>query len=473
MLIQSVDCQSIFLIELTKGEIIILVLHTMSGLVEPLIDHDEVKEKLTVEGEFSLSFYIYNTEKNLYFDKVQNKEKIELGGNKFVIDVCDREPSGGLIEKYVEARHEMYDRLNSQFIKEEYTGAIRLSACLDIALEGSGLTYEIIGEFSSRTFENFGRDKGLALFKTIKSRFGVECRPVGTHLIIASEISRVTEGQFRHGHNLSSIAENVDTTDLATYIEGFGAKDEETGQYIATAVHESPYSELYTDEQGRKRLIHADYVYDERFHDDVALLEEIKSRLKDVPDYNLKITYEELTRNGFKLHDYELGDYVWAIHEGLNIRIQPRIISIERYPFNPQISPVIELGVPRRDVTKTVANFQNAAQKIEAVEGGVTQARQLATTAQNRANEAMEAAGGSNESLSDHLNDFNRHLTDEERNVWNQKESPDGAQEKASRAEANAIEHTNQIETTLMQIINEIQEEIRELKEGDGNGNGN
>src|SRR5690625_1841182 len=363
------------------------VLHTMNEIVEPITDFDEFKYKESTEGEKSISFYVQKTEQNEpIFDLIVNKEKIEFDGNKYVIDVCDREPIGTTVEKNIEARHEMFDRLKGEFIEEQYTGALRIGKCLDIALKGSGLTYEVVGNFKSKEFENFGREKGLDLFKKVIERFEVEYRVQGKHLIIAAEIANVTDAQLRHGHNLSSISESVDTTDLATFIKGY-SYDDETEELLAYAEYESPNSHLYRDEKGNKRLIHAEYVYDSRFRHDDQLLEEIKSRLKDTPEYNLQITYEELKKNGFNLHYYQLGDYAWAIYEPLNLDIQVMIISIESYPYNPHLSPVLELGSFRHDVTKTVAGLQGTAKRVDAVEGGLTQAQVTASKAQESADE--------------------------------------------------------------------------------------
>src|SRR5690625_164092 len=405
------------------------VLHTMSGTVEPITDFDEFKYKESTEGEKSLSFYVYKTERNeVIFDLIVNKENIEFDGNKYVIDTCDREPIGTTVEKHIEARHEMFDRLKGEFIEEQYTGALRIGRCLDIALAGSGLTYEIIGNFKSRNFENFGRERGLDLFKKIIDRFGVEYRVQGTHLIIATEIANVTDAQSRHGHNLKSISESVDTTDLATFIKGF-SYDDETDELLAYAEYESPNSHLYRDESGNKRLIRAEYVYDNRFRHDDQLLEEIKSRLKDVPDYNLQITYEELKKNGFNLHYFQLGDYAWAIYEPLNLDIQVRIISIESYPYDPHLSPVLELGSFRHDVTKTVAGLQGTAKRVDAQEESISQARSTASRAQVAADEAQRTVSTSSETLNQHLNDYTRHITDAERQKWNSSVSPGDASE--------------------------------------------
>lgn len=445
------------------------VLQTMDGVIEPITDFSEFAYKRNTEGEESLSFYVHKTESNApVFDLIVNKEKIEFDGNKYVIDVCDREPIGTTIEKYIEARHEMFDRLKGEFIEEEYTGALRIERCLEIALKGSGLTFEVIGTFASREFENFGRNKGIELFKTTISRFGVEYRVQGTHIIVAVNIGNVTDAQFRHAHNLKSISEHVDTTNLATFIKGY-SYDEETGSLLAYAEYESPYSHLYKDEKGNKRLIHADYVYDNRFRHKSEMLAEIKSRLKDTPEYNLVIQYEELKKNGFNLHYYQLGDYVWSIYEPLDLDIQARIISIESYPYDPHLSPVLELGSFRRDVTKTVAGLQGTAKRVDAAEEGISQAKATAARAQVVADEAKQSIGNTGETLTQHLNDYTRHITEAERYKWNNGVKPGDVQEVLQQANSYTDQQIEQLEqiqlAPLVTLINELGQQLVALEQ--------
>lgn len=431
----------------------------MTGIVEPITDFTEFKFRESTEGEKSLSFYVYKTENNKpIFDLIKNKEKIEFDGNKYVIDICDRDPIGTTVEKYIEARHEMFDRLNGTFIEEQYTGYLRIERALEIALEGSGLTFEVIGNFTSREFENFGRAKGLELFKQVIKRWGVEYRVQGTHLIIAQAIGNVTDAQFRHGHNLKSISEHIDTTNLETFIKGF-SYDEETDELLAYAEYESPYSHLYKDENGNKRLIHAEYVYDNRFRDNESLKEHIKSILKDTPDYHLQITYEELKKNGFKLHHYQLGDYVWCIYEPLDLDLQVRIISIESYPYDPHRSPIIELGSFRRDVTKELANIKNTTKQVE---GTVTQAQVLASKAQQAADEVKQSLGTTGTTLEQHLNDYVRHITDEERARWNSGVNSGDVSEIVQQYAPTKLEFNRHVEDNVAHLTQEERDALEQ-----------
>lgn len=450
------------------------VLQTMTSTIEPITDFTEFKTKESTEGEKSLSFYVHKTDNNeSVFDLIQNKEKIEFEGNKYVIDLCDREPIGTTVEKYIEARHEMFDRLKGEFQEEQLTGALRIDRCLNHAFKGTGLTYEVVGSFASEDFENFGRANGNDLFKQIRDRFDVEFRVFGLHVIIAKEIYKVTDAQFRHAHNLKSISEHINTTNLKTFIKGFSYDDD---KLVAQATYESPNSHLYKDEQGNKRLIHADYVYDDRFRHNSELREYIKKQLNDTPDYNLKITYEELKKNGFTLHYFELGDYVWCIYEPLDLDLQVRIISIERYPYNPSISPVLELGSYRTDVTKTVAGLKGTAKKVTQQEQKITQAQKTATSASTKAEEAKLVADTSSTSISEHVNDSVRHITEAERSAWNNKAGSGDMQSILQQAsgytnqeigslERRSKDYVDSIDDALKDLISEMQQEIDELKE--------
>lgn len=435
------------------------VLRTMTGIVEPITDFTEFRHRESTEGEKSLSFYVYKTDRNKrIFDLIKNKEKIEFDGNKYVVDVCDREPIGTTVEKYIEARHEMFDRLNGTFIEVQYTGYLRIERALEIALEGSGLTFEVIGNFTSREFENFGRAKGLELFKQVIKRWGVEYRVQGTHLIIAQAIGNITDAQFRHGHNLKSISEHIDTTNIETFIKGF-SYDDETGELLAYAEYESPYSHLYKDENGNKVLYHAEYVYDNRFRDNESLKEHIKSILKDTPDYHLQITYEELKKNGFKLHHYQLGDYVWCIYEPLDLDLQVRIILIESYPYDPHKSPVIELGSFRRDVTKELANIKNTTKQVE---GTVTQAQVLASRAQQAADEVKQSLGTTGTTLEQHLNDYVRHITDEERARWNSGVNSGDVSEIVQQYAPTKLEFNRHVEDNVAHLTQEERDALEQ-----------
>ncbi|PAD35986.1 phage tail protein [Terribacillus saccharophilus] len=389
---------------------------------EPISDMADFTRKRTTDGTYEISFYVTRTQRNAdIFDAIVNEAYLEIDGELFIIGETSRNPIGNTVEKYVRAQHEMFNKLRT-FIETTRSGALRLNACLDIALAGSGLTYEVVGDFPSEEFENFGQNTGIKLLETIVDRFEVEYRVVGKHLVFAKEIARYTDDHFSHGHNLASIEENVNTDDIRTFIKGFGAVDEETGEYLVTAEYESPYAGLYRDENGNKRLLYAEYVYDERFTNYASLLAELKRTLNDTPEYNLTITYEELKRNGFTLYDFQLGDYVWVKYEPLGLDLQVRIISVEDYPFNSGKSPVIELGNFNVSyvggVVRAERAVQNQSVQISTVTVNVTKAQAEAKKANEAATVVQQQLTQETETWSGHINNSDIHVTPQDKLAW-------------------------------------------------------
>jgi phage minor structural protein len=343
-----------------------LVLHSLSGQIEPLTSVYDCVRKRSVDGEYSLSFLIDRTDRNAaQFDVLNNKSRIECDGELYVVDDCEREPDGESVTKQITANHDMYDRLKAQTVEQSYTAQKPLNEWLDIVLAGTGITYEIIGDFGSEQFDNFGMDQSINLFKQLRDRYVFEYRPIDTHLVIAVMIGTVTDAQFRHGHNLRTFSDDYDTNDLVTQVTMFGELDEE-GNPTTSVTVQSPNINAF------------DRVYklvkkDERYNNTGNLDDYAKTFLND-GKYSAKVEYEELKKNGLKLHNFTWGDFIWCIYDlkGIDVDLQPRIMSIEDYPEDQTRSPVVELGNFQSDITRSIANLSSAAQRVNQVIDPVT-----------------------------------------------------------------------------------------------------
>lgn len=443
-----------------------LVLQTMSGVFEPLTDTYNVVHKETKDGEKMLSFSVEKTERNAaLFDMILPKEVILFENERYVIDPFDHSPIGMTSEKSVEARHEIFDILKAEYQTKETTGALRIRKALDLALENTGITYTFVGEdLPSENFENFGNATALDMLQQVMNRFGCEYRISGRHLTVATEIARYTDGQVRHGHNLKSISEHQDGTDIITHIEGWGRIDEETNKPVVKTVYESEHSGKYKDvTTGKKRLYKA-FFQDDRFTTQEGIDAEAKRRANGVPSYHLEVEYEELVKNGLKLHDFQLGDYIWVIHEGLKLDIQARIISVERYPYEHR-SPVIELGSFRRDITEKITEIEETGKEINKVSTSVAIARQTAQQASEVARSVQESVGGTNQTLSQHLSDNIRHVTDIERLYWNNKADKGESGQDAAWALNEARKYTDEKVKLVMDENTALRALYQELKE--------
>lgn len=399
-----------------------LVLQTRNNVTEPLTDFEQVRRKISTEGEYSLSFLITRTDRNAaIFDQIENKAKIILDNETYIIDDVERDPEGTTVMKQVDAKHEMFDRLKSVTVKQEYTAQKQLAAWLDIVMAGSGLTYEISGSFASEQFDNFGMNNSLELFKDLMERFGVEYRPYGTTIFIAKTIGEVTEAQFRHAHNLKTFSDVFNTDDVVTRVIAYGKADEDTGKPLVSVTVESSNINAYD------RVY--EYVFqDERFTDVTSLREYARTFLSD-GKYSAKVEYEELVRNGLKLHNFECGDYVYVIYElaGMDIDLQARIMSVEDDPFDPSFSPILEIGSFVPDVTKRIRDQLKTGERVTRLEGNVTVVSQTATKASQDAAKALQDTGGYSQTLTQHINNSVIHVTDEDRRRWDTAAEETGA----------------------------------------------
>ncbi|WP_332238873.1 phage tail protein [Sporolactobacillus sp. KGMB 08714] len=335
-----------------------LAFHPIGGDPEPLTGVYDCTRKRTTDGDYSLSFSIDRTETNAeQFDALQNKAKIECENELFVIDDVQREPLGDSFTKTITANHEMFDRLQANGIKTSYTATKSINDWLETILAGTGLDFEVIGNFDSQEFDNFGMTDSLTMFKNVIEQFECEYRVVGTHLVIAKLIGDVTDAQFRHGHNLKTFSDEYDTSNgaLVTEVIAYGKNDGNGNPTISVDVKSANFDKF---ERPYIKIIQ-----DERFTVESSLQAYAESLLSD-GNYSAKVEYQELVRNGLKLHNFDIGDYIYCIYElssGVGIDLQPRIVSIEDYPEDPTKSPVLELGNFFADITRNIMGLNKAA----------------------------------------------------------------------------------------------------------------
>lgn len=439
------------------------------NIARPLIDvYDLSLKDHKDEGLFG-SFYIVKSKKNEEaYNLCAGKNKVEIDNEPYVIQSTDQEDLGDTVEKFVSFKHEMFDRLR-KFQNGTLTGNRRLEQCLDLALAGTGLTYTLIGSFPSEQFEEFGKARAQELFNTAKSRFGFEFKVTGTHLIIAREIARITDTKFIHGHNLVTISEKIDVSEVATYVEGYGAIDEETGNYIVTCAFESELSGNYRDENGNKKLYDAEFVHDLRFSVQSQLDEEAKSRLQPHPLYSVEVEVVELFRNGWKLYDYQSGDYTWAKHEGFDMDVQIRINSVERFPLDPDKSPIIQLGDIRQDITKKMALLSKTEKRLTLAEGGVTSARREAQSAADLAKNVQKEFEANGGTFTAHMNNSSIHITEADRLIWNSKADPGDSASFLLEAKTYTDDQLqlldNELRRLLLERLEQLQNQIDPLLE--------
>ncbi|AIC95431.1 phage tail protein [Shouchella lehensis] len=422
-------------------------IHPMQGVEQPIIDFDENNFMIREvgAGERSISFSLLKTKRNAHvFDALNHKEKVEVDGNKYVIDTISK-TGGAVIKKSITAQHEIVDRMRSKQFKEQLTQTLSIHRCAQICFAGTGLSYEIRGTFETKEFENYGYDDQWTLFKYALGRFDAEYDVSGTHVVIAPVGSlgiNQVQTQFRHDHNTITIEEQIDASELATYGEAFANWNDDTNKYDLYVNHRSPHANNYRDDKNNV-LLYEMTLRDLRFNNATALRQYLISQMKDVPDYSITITLAELRKNGALLHPYNLFDYVWVIYEPFNMLIQARITAQTRYPYAVGRSPEVEIGNFRRDISKQVAQANKQGKIINGLQGQTNRALSTATRADNTARQAIETVNNSEGNLQLHIQNNQLHVRPGEREYWNAKADIGDSEQDAAWALNEARKYTD------------------------------
>lgn len=195
---------------------------------EGLTDFKELNRNRKVNGEKVITMTAIPTEKNQHsFKLVEEESVITFDNEEYVIKKLAERSIGNTYLKRAEAIHKFFvDMINEQQPKI-HNGTMTFAAFLQFVFEGTGYTFSIIDSFSAQTFENLGNDNPLALLTIGLDRYKAEMEIVGKNVRFRRKIGSDTDFQFRYGHNIKAIEREVDTTNLATYIEGYGKKREE------------------------------------------------------------------------------------------------------------------------------------------------------------------------------------------------------------------------------------------------------
>ncbi|MCT6925409.1 phage tail protein [Metasolibacillus sp.] len=286
------------------GDKLFYVTSLDNSQVEPLINiGTDFKMEQDVEGTYTVSFTTFPHD-NPAYDILQSESVITVDGNDFRIKVFNDNAHS----KTVTALSIFYDHLKT-FKHGTFEGSHTLNNHLNFALGGTGWTFTVDAAIANVTnyIRSFGNDNVVRLVQKICKAHEVEFEILpNKKLHFAKEIGGNNDYQYRYKHNISSIVLQEDTTNLATYIKGFG-KDGLTVEYT------SPNSSIFGVREEEP-------VKDERFTDATALLNYIKSKLQDEPQLAIETTIPELVSRAN-------GERVWLIYEPLGVEMSTRILK--------------------------------------------------------------------------------------------------------------------------------------------------
>lgn len=321
-----------------------IAVHDLLGNSEPLADVKELKRTQKVSGEDLISLTVLPSEQNEFaYPLVEEESKLTLD-ETYVIKKLNEKSRGRKTVKRVDGIHEFFVTLINKQQPRIHNGSITFLSYMGMVFEDTGYTFVVLDQVNARPFENLGNDNRLALLSKGLERFKVEFELVGKEVRFQKRIGNATDFQFRYGHNIKTIARDVNTKNLATVIRGTG--DPELG---VTAYYRSPNADYFGE-------LDAPPVDDERFKSDESLQEEIEARIQDTPEVSLTLDFIDLRAAGYPYTNPQKGDTVWVIYEPMDdLMIETRIMEIEEH-----YKITLEGDLIPTKTTVTLANYSES-----------------------------------------------------------------------------------------------------------------
>lgn len=251
------------------------------------------------------------------FDAINNESTFIFQNEPYIIKNINEKSVGDVSIKQVDTVHTFFnDMINCQQYNL-HTGSQTFFAALTRVFENTPYSFSIVDSFTAKTFENFGRDNCLSLFKNVLERYGAEFEVIGTTVYLRTEIGAKTDFQLRWKSNIKGINKQVNTDGLATKIRGFGGKpNETTGVYPVDETYISPNLGLFTE-------LLADAVYDERLSTIAGMQEHLQKTLVDEPQLSITVDIAEV--NGDVKNE---GDRGFIIYEPMRVKLESRCVEI-------------------------------------------------------------------------------------------------------------------------------------------------
>lgn len=221
---------------------------------EILIDFDpsSFKYEYEINNERSISFTAYKTNVNAdVFNMLQNEAIVLWKGQKYVIKQTQIKSDNTMLTVEVTAKHIFMEfqnhyilkdleneEMNSEVSEDEEKPRYTLEQYLQFGFNGNklGFTYQIVGDFNKRVIiDELGNKNGMEyliegaeLFDYI---YFADNKKI--YIYVPNKFYKMAEEIIRYKYNTDEVSASVTTTDLKTYIRGYGKKktSKETKNY--------------------------------------------------------------------------------------------------------------------------------------------------------------------------------------------------------------------------------------------------
>jgi phage minor structural protein len=356
----------------------LLIITDIGGNTEALTGYRGLRRVRNVNGEKTLSFIVLPTQQNAHsYSLVSEEAVVEFDGEPFRIKQLAEKSKGTTYYKEVVAVHTFFDLIDDHVYTLQ-TGSMTFVNALQFVLGGTDYTWSVVDQFLAQDFENFGDENRLALFQKILERYKAEFTLNGTHITFRQRIGNATDFQFRYNYNVKTITRDVKTSNLSTYIKGFG-KDIES-EYT------SPNAVIFG-------IRHAKPLRDERYTTLVGLNAQLQAELNDEPEVSITIDFADLRRAGFPYDVPTEGDDVFLIYEPIGIDVETRLMDIDEEFTEGSALPVkttVTLGNIRDSIVDRWANTEKQVNDLFNSDGTIK--FNVLDAAIKRATEALQSA---------------------------------------------------------------------------------
>ncbi|WP_186278870.1 phage tail protein [Lysinibacillus sp. BW-2-10] len=212
--------------------------------------------------------------------------------------------------KSATATHIYFDLINTRQ-DSIFGGTHTIEEFLTFVFNGTGWTYTIDSDLNGQSamIRNFGDANVIALVNIILSIFECERKILPGRVVqFGKVIGEDNDLQYRYKYNIADISKSIDTSSLKTQIRGYNS------DRTIDITYKSPLAN-----HPRIGIRVADPIET----DDYTTVEEMTTFLATqipgaIPEA-IEVAVVEV--------DGEVGDYVWVIHEGIDLEYQTRILS--------------------------------------------------------------------------------------------------------------------------------------------------
>lgn len=294
-----------------------------------LIDHDGVEHKIIYAkrkgvGQYRPEFKQGEGSSSSFFFRPTQT----VSGSTITKEVTD---SAQMVVE-IKAEPLFFNEFSKSRVYDKFDRHMTAQEAFSQIFKDTNFDFVLADQFEASSWEGFGDDNKLELFKKALEKYEAEFRIAGNVIYLEAQIGRDTQFQYRHRLNSTNIEQEIDAEEIATVAKGFGDYGSE-GDDDTEDDGEEDWQKAELKEEYRSPLadvlgeLHAEPVKDGR----VTSKSTMQRKLKKLVDESVKVSVSadvyDLTEQGYPVADSEIGDRVFLIDERINFDEEVRVVS--------------------------------------------------------------------------------------------------------------------------------------------------